>query len=59
MNYRDQIITIIAVVAFVIIGLGFSAFQESRVFNRLTGADTTVWDAMFVELRVVEPVIVD
>lgn len=29
-----------------------SAWQESRTYNRLTGAKTTTWDAMWVELRV-------
>jgi len=29
--------------------------QESRVFNKLTGANTTWMDAIFVQLRVVEP----
>lgn len=28
------------------------AAQESRTFNRLTGAHTTAWDALWVELRV-------
>lgn len=32
------------------------AAQESRVFNKLTGADTTAFDACFVQLRVIEPV---
>ncbi len=32
----------------------FSA-QESRVFNKLTGSDTTALDACFVQLRVIEP----
>lgn len=30
----------------------FSAIQESRTYNRLTGAETTTWDALWVELRV-------
>ncbi len=32
----------------------FDARMESATFNRLTGAHTTTWDAMFVELRVME-----
>ncbi len=30
------------------------SYQESRVFNKLTGADTTMSDALFVQLRVVK-----
>jgi hypothetical protein len=30
----------------------FSAVQESAAYNRLTGARTTWWDAMWVQLRV-------
>ena len=30
----------------------FRAYQESRTYNRLTGAHTTTWDAIWVELRV-------
>ena len=29
-----------------------SATMESRTYNRLTGAHTTTWDAIWVELRV-------
>ncbi|KKM08052.1 hypothetical protein LCGC14_1727820 [marine sediment metagenome] len=32
------------------------SYQESRVFNKLTGADTTMVDALFVQLRVIQPV---
>ena len=28
------------------------AMQEAATYNRLTGADVTAWDALFVELRV-------
>lgn len=28
------------------------AYLESRAYNRLTGAETTVWDALWLELRV-------
>jgi hypothetical protein len=31
------------------------ASQESKRFNRLTGASTTMWDAVFLELRVELP----
>ena len=34
-----------------VLWVGFS-YQEASSFNRLTGADVQVWDAMFVKLRV-------
>lgn len=30
----------------------FLAAQESSTYNRITGARTTAWDALWVELRV-------
>lgn len=36
----------------VLVGFVFGSCQESRTYNRLTGANTTTWDAMWVELRV-------
>lgn len=27
-------------------------YQESKRFNKYTGAETTYWDAMFLELRI-------
>lgn len=32
--------------------LAFKSWQESRTYNRLTGAQTTTWDAVWVQLRV-------
>lgn len=31
---------------------GCSEYHESKIYNRLTGARTTWWDALWVELRV-------
>lgn len=33
----------------------FSAKMESDAYNRITGAHTTWWDALWLELRVNEP----
>lgn len=30
---------------------------EAQAFNRVTGNDVSTWDAMFIELRVQEPVL--
>lgn len=38
-----------------VIGLGIhttKSYFESKTYNKLTGAHTTTWDAMWVELRV-------
>ena len=42
----------------IIIGFGiwlFKSYHESKVYNRLTSSQTTMYDAMFVQLRVIEP----
>jgi hypothetical protein len=31
------------------------SYHESQVYNELTGAETTMWDAMWVQLRVQAP----
>ena len=35
----------------------FQAKMEAAAFNRLTGANVSTWDAMWVELRVDVPVV--
>lgn len=49
------LITSVALVLLLILAFGFGWFrasQESKTYNRLTGANTTTWDAVWVELRV-------
>lgn len=41
-----------AVLLFAIIPWVLSSYFESTSYNRLTGATTTTWDAMWIELRV-------
>jgi hypothetical protein len=54
---------IASIILLVIIGvyLAFGFYYESKTFNKLTGAETTMFDAMWVDLRVdcqnVKPVI--
>lgn len=44
---------VLAVVVVAIFAAHFvAAYFESTTYNRLTGASTTTWDALFVELRV-------
>jgi hypothetical protein len=38
--------------AILVLCVTFQPVMESRTYNRLTGADTTWWDALWVELRV-------
>lgn len=40
--------------AAILIWVGTSHF-EAKTYNKLTGADVSTFDAMFVQLRVVEP----
>jgi hypothetical protein len=56
-NERDlsaPIIVLCCTVIALTAAWAFSSYKESEVFNRLTGANTTMYDAMWVQLRVVE-----
>ncbi len=56
---KNMVLVCVIVVAVVFAGFVLMSWQESRVFNKLTGANTTTVDAMFVQLRVMEPVEVE
>lgn len=43
---------LIAIVVISCVAVYVQAAQEAATYNRLTGADVTAWDALFVELRV-------
>jgi hypothetical protein len=58
MSHEDRSL-IVAMVAYVLAVLGIfglfwasASYFESRSYNRLAGASTTTWDAMWLELRV-------
>ena len=53
-EYGPAALFLLAVIPLVIGGWVFASWQESRSYNRLTGAETTTWDAMWVDLRVQE-----
>ena len=55
-SITESLILLIIIIA-IVIGLGRMFMQpvmESRTYNKLTGAKTTWWDAVWVELRVAE-----
>lgn len=56
MNRDMRNLLLPTVVVFGLLGMGvlFVSFMESHTYNRLTGADTTWWDALCVDLRVVD-----
>jgi hypothetical protein len=43
---------IIAVILVISATLFIQPYMESKTYNKLTGAKTTWWDALWVELRV-------
>ena len=49
----EIIFTVLGVAALVAACL-IQPYMESKMYNKLTGAHTTMWDAMWVELRVQE-----
>ena len=56
----DRARSAIAIAIIALIALGAPAlwviqsYFESSTYNRLTGSETTTWDAMWVELRVMD-----
>jgi hypothetical protein len=46
------LVVIIVIILVAVIACFFRPYMESRTYNKLTGAKTTMWDAMWVELRV-------
>lgn len=52
---KNMVAVCIIVIIIVVVGLIAYSSQESRVFNKLTGSHTTTMDAVFVQLRVIEP----
>lgn len=54
MKDSTQLVLILVLIVF---SLTFGVFQpifESQTYNKLTGANTTFWDAIWVELRVTD-----
>lgn len=54
-NYNESTFGCLVLIGLAIV-LGLICFiqsyNESKTYNKLTGADTTTWDALWVELRV-------
>jgi hypothetical protein len=51
---RAYIATLLTLIMVVTSGFVFASYMESKTYNKLTGANTTWWDALWVELRVME-----
>lgn len=47
----SMVLCVLALIAIVVIA-ALQPLFESRAYNRLTGAQTTYWDALVLELRV-------
>lgn len=47
-----MIILIITALLAPVVGWVVKSHFESKIYNKLTGANTTTWEAMWVELRV-------
>lgn len=54
---RDYLSILLFVAALLLFAVGGTLIQttmEARTYNKLTGADVTWWDALWVDLRVQE-----
>lgn len=51
-DWVTTMLTYLMVIIFILSIYVFMAYMESRTYNKLTGAHTTTWDAMWVNLRV-------
>lgn len=52
MTQNKEIIVLSSIFTLMILGYIAFCYFESQTFNRLTGAETTWFDALWVELRV-------
>ena len=46
-----EVLIVLAIIGIILAGV-LQPYFESRAYNRLTGAHTTYWDALWLELRV-------
>ena len=49
------VVVIFGLLVFFCGGWVFSSCNEAAVYTRLTGKEVSTWDAMWVQLRVIEP----
>jgi len=51
------IMTMIVLIVIIVFPIFWGkSYMEAKTFNKLTGSDATTWDAMWVQLRVMEPI---
>ena len=55
MNWLGIVLVIVAVIVFFFGSWIGRSYFEAQTYRRLTGVEVTTWDAMWVELRVIEP----
>ncbi len=51
---EHPVVAVGALLAIVALIVGFQAHQEAATYRRLTGRPVTTWDALWVELRVMD-----
>lgn len=58
-GWLDYVVEALAASAIIVAIAGWpvSSYFEARTYNKLTGAHTTTWDAMWVQLRIQERVL--
>lgn len=47
-----EILIIVMIILTILLGFLIQPINESKTYNKLTGASTTWWDVIWVELRV-------
>ena len=52
-------IILICILLALVVGVTIRSSFEAKTYNKLTGATVSTWDAVWVELRVVEPLKVE
>lgn len=45
-------VVVVAIIVLIVAVIVVQPYMESRTYNKLTGANTTWWDAAWVQLRV-------
>jgi hypothetical protein len=52
---KVAVISVILMLVFIVVCWTTKSHFEAATYRKLTGIEVTTWDAMWVELRVIEP----